>query len=576
MAAAPSIQVAGLTFTFPAWAADQPPRLVLRDISFDVPAGGCLAVMGSAGSGKSTLCMAVAGLAPRLTGGNLTGKIAVAGRDVQAEPIGGLADVLGVVLADPTGQLFNPTIADEIAWGLENLGVPPAQMDDRIRRALAMVGLDAIAWDQPPQTLSGGQQKRLALAAALALEPQTLVLDQPSGGLSPAGRAELIRVLKILREEHNLTVLMTESDPEFVSRLADRVVVIHDGQIAHQGTPAEVYVEVINHPKYGIVVPPALAFTEEVRQRDRAFRLALTIDEISRPSKKPHVTPMARAVLDPPEKHVHPVAIQCQDVSFRYGNGPEALRRVSLTIPRGQFAALAGENGAGKTTLARLLVGILRPTNGRILLNGVDTAGTTVGTAARQIGIAFQNPENQIFNATVAEEVAFGPRNLGRSGDELDSSITETLKTFDLEDLRDVPPAILNLSARRMVALASVAAMNTPILVLDEPTVGLDANDLERLTGWLTTAHRRGVTILLITHDMELTARCAERVIILDHGQIVADGTSPEVFNQTEILRQSGLEAPFAVQLSQRFAWPALAADLTPGGAARIWSGEQP
>jgi len=571
MSAPPSVHVAGLTFTFPAWAAHQPPRLVLRDVSFDVLAGGCLAVTGAAGSGKSTLCMAVAGLAPRLTGGYLAGTIVVAGRDVQVEPPGALAGTLGVALADPAGQLFNPTVADEIAWGLENLGVPPARMDDRIRGALAMVGLDQIAWDQPPQTLSGGQQKRLALAVALALEPSVLILDQPSGGLSPLGRAELIAVLRQLRQQRKLTLLMAESDPEFISRLADQIIVIHDGHIACQGTPAEVYLEAAIHPEYGIALPPAFAFSQILRQRDPAFSLALTVDAIDRPASKRQRKPLEVASLV--ADIARPAAIQLDDVSIRYKTGPEALRRLSLAIPSGQFVALAGENGSGKTTLARCLIGLIKPTAGRVLLDGADIAGQSVGALARLIGVAFQNPETQIFNPTVIEEVTFGPRNLGQSDDSLAASVNESLTSFGLEAWRDVPPAILSLSARRMVALAGIAAMRTPIIVLDEPTVGLDDNDLRRLMAWLVDRHRAGATVLLITHDMELAAHLAERIVILKRGQIVADGSPQQVFNQNALLQEAGLEAPFAIQLAQRFNWPALSADLTPFGAARVWMG---
>src|SRR5258705_976193 len=230
MPAQTGIHVQDLTYTYPAWAADQPPSVVLRDLTFEVAAGKCMAILGAAGSGKSTLCMAMAGLAPRLTAGHVEGKIWVSGRDVQAEKLGALADVLGVALDDPAGQLFNPSIADEVAWGLENQGVPSKDMPERISRALAMVGLEGVPLEQSPQTLSGGQPKRLALGAALALEPRVLILDQPSGGLSPAGKAELISALGILRKDHGLTILMAEVDPEFVAELAGTALILGQGR----------------------------------------------------------------------------------------------------------------------------------------------------------------------------------------------------------------------------------------------------------------------------------------------------------------------------------------------------------
>lgn len=487
------IRVSDLRYIYPPIRPDWPEQVVFDGISFEVPSGRCLAVTGPNGCGKSTLALVVAGLAPRLTGGHLTGEVRVAEKDVQTEPPGALADVLGLVLEDPAGQLFNPTVEDEIAWGLENLGIDPADMPECIEQALAAVGLESIPRAQPPQTLSGGQQKRLALAAALALEPRVLIIDQLSGGLAPAARAEVIAVLRRLRSTRDLTILMTESDPAVIAALADDVLLLEEGRIVARSAPRALYPLPGGHD-------------------DR-----------------------------PEESDGEEPAVRMASLCFAYHPAQPVLRDISLTIPRGQFVALTGDNGAGKTTLARHLIGLLRPTSGTVSILGQDTAGLKVGQLARWVGFAFQNPEVQIFNPSVREEIAFGPRNLGLTGPALDAAIEATLGQFGLEHLADHPPAVLSFGVRRLVALAGIAAMNTPVIVLDEPTAGLDAAGQERVMAWLAERHSQGATILLITHDMELAARHAQRLLVLHGGQMAADGSPRDVFAQPDVLAQAGL-----------------------------------
>jgi energy-coupling factor transport system ATP-binding protein len=570
------IHVSGLRYSYPPSLPGGRWQAALDDLSFEVARGACLAVTGANSSGKSTLCLALAGLAPRLTGGQLEGQITIAGRDVQAEPPGALAGVIGLVLQDPTGQLFNTTVEEEVAWGLENLGISPAEMRVRIDRTLDAVGLGDIPRDRPPLTLSGGEQKRLALAAALALQPRVLILDEPAGGLAPAARAEMVAVLCDLRAREALTVLFAENDPDVIAALADEVLVLNAGHMISQSTPASLYTSPGSRLLPGISVPPAAQFAAAANARRGLNLTCLTVEQAVEQARrhplngtKPEPEPQPeqpRAAADGAAS-----AIVLEAVHFAYTPDRPVLCDINLSIRTGEFAALTGDNGAGKTTLAKHLIGLLRPTVGRVLVFGKDTAGHSVGQLARLVGFAFQNPELQIFSATVREEIAFGPRNLGMDAPTVRQVVSEALHRFGLEELAEHPPAVLSFSSRRMVALASIAAMNTPIVVLDEPTVGLDASGQGRVIEWLAARQQKGQTNILITHDMELAARVAQRVIVLDHGQIAADGSPGAVFSQGALLQRAGLQAPFARRFADALGSAALAADLTPQGAAQAW-----
>lgn len=265
----------------------------------------------------------------------------------------------------------------------------------------------------------------------------------------------------------------------------------------------------------------------------------------------------------------NPPTITFEHVSFDYGPDAPVLRDISFTIPTGQFVALTGANGAGKTTLARHLIGLLHPTNGNVRVMAHNTAEYSTGKLARWVGFAFQNPEMQIFNPTVREELAFGPRNLGLEGVALEQAITQALDDFGLSLLSEHPPAALSFSLRRMTALASIAAMNTPILVLDEPTVGLDLQGRVHLVEWLNARHVAGVTVLLITHDMELAAKLADRILVLHEGRLAADGAPTDIFRQADLLTEAALTPPFAVMLSERLGMPELAQYTNPDALAQ-------
>ncbi len=525
-----------------------------------VPPGQALAIMGPTGAGKTTLALILTGLAPEMTGGALRGRVWVDGLDAVATPAARLSTHIGLVFQEPERQLFNMTVADEVAFGLEGLGLPPDAIRARMAWALNRVRLTGLE-ERAPWQLSGGQQKRLAIATILALRPPILVLDEPMAGLDPQGRREIAAVLQELKAETNATVIVLDKDAEFVARWAERLVVLANGRIELDGPPAAVFQHVERLHDLGVAVPQAAELAAHLRSRGEPA-VFLTAQEAAaalstklathppRANPAPHSPPPAAIPAMPDQ----PPAVDVRTVSFTYPGGTQALDGLSLHVPCGQFVALVGPNGSGKSTLARHLNGLLRPQAGRVSIDGHPTARQTVGELARRVGYVFQNPDHQIFAPTVGEEIAFGPRNLGLTGEALRARVAEALAVFDLEAVANTPPAVLGYGARRLTTVAAVWAMQPAIWVLDEPTTGLDAHYTGILMALLRDLHRAGRTILFITHDLRLAAEAAERVVVMDQGRIVMDGLPQAVLADTAALGQVGLRPPPITRLSAALA----------------------
>lgn len=527
---------------------------VLQGVSLAVSPGQAVAIMGPTGAGKTTLALILAGLTPAMTGGQLRGRILVDGLDVTRTPAAQLSTHLGLVFQEPERQLFNMTVADEIAFGLEGLGMDPALIRARVAWALRCVGLEGLE-ERAPWQLSGGQQKRLAIGAILAMQPPVLVLDEPMAGLDPAGRREVADALHALRAHSGATAIVFEKDAEFAARWADRVAVLAEGKVVLDGPPQTVFQEVALLHRLGVAVPQAAELADRLRRR--GWPVAFLTAREAAATLSTHLPSPSTGTLPPPTRAKiadRPPAVELRAVSFAYPNGTQALRDVSLSIPAGQTVALVGQNGSGKSTLARMLVGLLRPQRGSVLIGGRPTARRAVGELAREVGYVFQNPDHQIFAASAREEVAFGPRNLGLKGETLARRVQEALAAFGLEELADLPPAVMGYGVRRLVTLASVWAMQPAIWVLDEPTTGLDARHtahlLERLRG-LTAAGR---TVLFITHDLRLAAELAERIVVLHCGRVALDGPSAEVLADADRLAPLGLRPPPIARLSAALA----------------------
>ena len=476
----------------------------LKHVSFDIRSGSFVGVIGPTGAGKSTLCMALAGIIPNLADGTMTGLVEVNGMNTSRHSVSALSERIGYVQQDPEAQLFCASVEDEIAFPLENRGIAPDIIDKQIDVMLDLVGMTGYR-KRVPTSLSGGQMQRVAIAAALAAEPDVLILDEPTAALDPEGKQEVFDVLERIRQTRSMTVIMAEQDTEHIAYWADQVLFMVNGELVRNGD-ASLFVR-----EKGLLESSGVQVADDPLPQVKAVQQG-----------KKH----KKDKKNQPERSKD-VVISLDHVSYQYergGNASKALDDVTFDIERGSFIGLIGRNGSGKTTLAKHLNGLIRPTQGTVTVDGLDASKHSVGEMAAHVGFVFQNPDHQIFCSTAKEEIAFGPTALGLDGATVFKRVDEMLTLFDLHRYEDVSPATLGYGERRAVALSSVLAIRTPILVLDEPTAGLDHRLAARFLGTIEKLNQRGVTIVMISHDMRAVYRYCTHVLELEDGKVVQYG----------------------------------------------------
>ncbi|GAB2929361.1 ABC transporter ATP-binding protein [Streptomyces heilongjiangensis] len=554
----------------------------VRGIDFEIPEGELVLLVGPSGVGKSTVLGAVNGLVPHFTGGTLRGRVTVAGRDTRTHRPRELADVVGVVGQDPLAHFVTDTVEDELAYGMESLGLPPDVMRRRVEETLDLLGLAALR-DRPIATLSGGQQQRVAIGSVLTPHPGVLVLDEPTSALDPAAAEEVLAVLQRLVHDLGTTVLMAEHRLERVVQYADQVVLLPaPGARPVVGTPAEVMAVSPVHPP--VVALGRLAdwtplplTVRDARRRAEPLRARLASltphTPPGAPGTPPHTAPVqghpypapspstspspsptaafprlrrllsrtpAPDPIGPPERSTAPTApstlpaaapvaevaplAEVASLAVRRGSVP-ALRHVDLTVVPGETVALMGRNGAGKSTLLSALVGLVAPTAGSVLVGGARPHRTVPRDLVRRVGLVPQEPRDLLYADTVAAECAAADRDAHvepgtcrRLVDALLPGVTDATHPRDLSE-----------GQRLALALAVVLTARPPLLLLDEPTRGLDYAAKARLVATLRGLAAGGHAIVLATHDVELAAELADRVLILADGEVVADGPTAEV-----------------------------------------------
>ncbi|MFF6892185.1 ABC transporter ATP-binding protein [Streptomyces microflavus] len=544
-------------------------RPTLSGVDLAVPEGELVLLVGPSGVGKSTLLGTVSGLVPHFTGGVLSGRVTVGGRDTRTHKPRELADLVGTVGQDPLAHFVTDTVEDELAYGMESLGLAPDVMRRRVEETLDLLGLAELR-DRPIATLSGGQQQRVAIGSVLTPHPKVLVLDEPTSALDPAAAEEVLAVLQRLVHDLGTTVLMAEHRLERVVQYADQVVLLPaPGATPVMGVPAEIMaISPVRPPvaELGLLAgwDPLPLSVRDARRGAGELRARLATAEPPAPpgaaahmsgaspetsvdgdgdgdgDVNPSVAPapvstgprpgrIARllgrkgSAEAAPAPATDPVT-RVEALSVRRGR-IEALRRVTLTVAPGETVALMGRNGAGKSTLLGALVGMVEPTSGSVRVGGLAPARTDPRTMIRRVGLVPQEPRDLLYADTVAAECAAADRDAGAAEGTCRALVSELLP--GVEDATH--PRDLSEGQRLALALALVLTARPPLLLLDEPTRGLDYAAKGRLVGVLRSLAAEGHAIVLATHDVELAAELAHRVVILADGEVVADGPTGQV-----------------------------------------------
>jgi energy-coupling factor transporter ATP-binding protein EcfA2 len=546
----------------------------LADLSLVMRPGRISAVAGRTGAGKSTLCLSTAGFVPRVVRADVKGQVRLGELDVTSASLADLAGRVGIVFSSPALQLSSskPNVREELAFGLENLAVPRSEMDGRIDAALDRLGIAQLA-DREPLALSGGEQQRVAIASILVMGTGAIVLDEPAAQLDPQGTADVAAVLRELAADGR-AVLVAEHAPEVLGE-ADSCLVLDRGQQVALDQPARALAAEILRP-IGLEPPTLVALADAAGvSADRAFdevaisRAISGLHETGRLKglAAPGVEPVARPVELSSIRGSVPVGVEVRDLWHRYPGGVEAVRGVSLDVQPGESVAIIGQNGSGKTTLVKHLNGLLRPDSGAVEVAGRDIGDRSVSDIAGDVGFVFQNPDEQLFNSRVDQEVGFGPRNLYLEPGQVDRLVEGALALVGLTEERSTNPYDLGFSLRTLVALASVLAMEPPLLVLDEPTTGQDGPGVQQVGAIVDAYSAAGRTVIAISHDMEFVARHFRRVVVMRQGEVVLDAPPERVFapDNTALLASTGLVPPPAARIAAR-----LGLDGAPADAASL------
>lgn len=527
--------------------------------------GEMVGVMGASGAGKSTLAKCLNYLIPGFEDGDFRGLVRIGGRKLEGGRVCDFAPLVGMVFQDFEAQLFSTNVAHEVAFAMEQVGMRREEMVARLGPALDAVGLAGFE-GRDPTSLSGGEKQRLAIAAVMALRPSVIVLDEPTTDLDPEGRAEVFALVRRLREE-GLSLLVIEHESEEL-RECDRLLLLREGAVVADAPPAELMVQLDLLEQCG-VHPPDLnrllrrlgiaAHARSVADAEALVRKALGAAHSARPAAPVSAAPAALSAGSPPAAQAPLVEIE--KLSFAYPEGAPVLSEVSLTIAPGEFLAIVGQNGSGKTTLAKQILGLLRPEAGRVLLGGRDRSTLHPAESAREVGYVFQNPDHQIFAPTVEEEVAFGPRNFGLGRDEVERRCVEVLGAVGLEGARQRDPFLLGKGERQRLAVASVLALRPRLLILDEPTTGLDYREQRRMMHLMGELNRAGTAIVIITHTPWLVAEYTRRVVLMRKGRKLFDGDVRSFFENEQLLTSSSFRVPEITALGRRFGITALSVE---------------
>ena len=541
-------------------------ELALDGLDFSVEKGEFIGIIGENGAGKSTLSQALMGLVPQFYKGAYGGTVMVDGIEAGRTPVAQLCGHVGLVFQNPFNQLSGAkdNVYEEVAFGMQNLGVPAEEMKNRVEEALKLLDI----WqyrDRNPFDLSGGQMQRVAIASVLVMRPDVMILDEPTSQLDPEGSDEVFKAVETLTGS-GITILMIEQKIEKLAAYCDRILLLHKGKQIAFDTPQKVF-SMPDLNNYGIQAPTftRICKAEGVTLADGTY--PVTVEEAAGVLREKRLG--APACADGGERAHKAAGVEAaqaggpaesavssdeqfciENLDFSYLADVPVLKNLNMKLDK-RPTAIIGQNGAGKTTLVKLLKGLLKPVSGSICFHGEDISGKTVAMLAGNVGYVFQNPDDQIFKYNVMDEILFGPLNIGMDAERAKKEAERALKLTGLTGKEKENPYDLELYERKMTAIASVLAMDTDVLILDEPTIAQDWKGRQIIGGIIRSLSERGKLVIAILHDMDFVAENFERVIIMAHGRVLADGTAKEVFAQEEALKKARLQKPYVMQLCE-------------------------
>lgn len=522
----------------------------LRNIDLEIQEGEVVLITGPSGCGKTTLCSCINGLVPHFHDGLLEGEVTVKGYDTKKSRVGGLASFIGMVFQDPESQLVTSSVADEVAFGPENFGVPRDEISARVKNSLRLTRLEGFD-DREPHNLSGGEQQACVVASVYALQPEIYVMDEPLANLDPAGRANILKLIVDVAKNHKKTLVIVEHDLDDIIPLVDKVVVMNKGEIIRSGPVAEVLSQgdiphVFKRPasirlNHEFFNDPAPITPMELHQKfyDR-------FPQIREGKNTTYTNPQKGSKLGKP-------IIQVKDLSFAYLHENQVLMEINFEINEGEVVAIMGKNGSGKTTLIRHMIGLLTPEQNKVVIDDQDVFATPTHQLAQYIGFCFQNPNHQLVTFNVKEEITFGLKAHNIPASDHEQRIIEALQIVEMEDMLNTEVFDLGKGQKQRLALASVLALRPRILIIDEPTTGQDPEMAEGIFNIIRKLNEAGTTVLMITHNMEQAAKFAHRAVVIREGKLTFDGSMNDLISNEKLVKENYLEIPETTKIARQF-----------------------
>ena len=550
------IEIRDVSFTYPSRSEPS-----LKRVNAEVECGEFILLTGPTGCGKSTLLRTLNGLIPHASGGVLSGNVAIDGKNLADQSLAVISQHVGLLFQNPDDQFFCTVVEDEIAFGLENLGIPPFQIDVRINAALTLVKLSTGFRGRAISTLSGGEKQRVSLACLCAMKPRVLLLDEPTSHLDPTSTCDILEILGQLNRQNGITIVIAAHRVSEIAPLCSRVWLMSHAEIALDSPVNRAFSDLKPYRNLGVEIPDLAELSEQLGLPERP----LTVDQAAQlflhadrfPNISAPTSNLSNLVChERPHQDSRNLLASVENLTFQYPRTEiPALSKVSFEIGEGEVTAIMGANGSGKTTLLLSILGLLRPTFGRILITDIGRERLKLRNLAGKIGIVFQDPDLLLQAETVNDEVAFGPKNLKLSRCEIQNRTKEVMSAFDLDNIGNEAPYSLSRGQRQRTATAAAYSLLPNILLLDEPTAGQDFSHLGQLMGVLCdTVERQNKTLIFCTHDAQLTLQYAKRVLFLRQGELIFDGVPNEAFSKPDLLANASLIAPPKTQLQWRLA----------------------